>query len=137
MSSNRTPSPRKPYQPPMPRTWWLKHGYYRRYMLREATVLPLLFFIGCWIAGLFCLAQGEAAWFRWQSFMAQPWVILLNGLALVASLYHAKTFFALFPRVMPLRIGSKTLPPQVLVGAQWSATVAVAAFLLLLVRYTQ
>jgi fumarate reductase subunit C len=137
MSGMENHSPRKPYQPAMPRTWWLKHGYYRRYMLREATVLPLLFFIACWIAGVFCLAQDEATWLRWQSFMAQPWVILLNGLALLASLYHAKTFFELFPRVMPLRLGSKTLPPQVMIAAQWGATVAVLVFLVLIVRVTQ
>jgi fumarate reductase subunit C len=137
MSSTESPSARKPWQPPMPRTWWLKHGYYRRYMLREATVLPLLFFIGCWIVGLFCLAQGEAAWADWQRFMARPWVLLLNGLALLASLYHAKTFFELFPRVMPLRIGSRTLPSQLLIAAQWGATVTVAIVLLLLVRYMQ
>lgn len=137
MSSIESRSARKPYQPPMPRSWWLKHDYYRRYMLREATVLPLLFFIACWIAGLFCLAQGEAAWMRWQGFMAQPWVLLLNGLALAASLYHAKTFFELFPRVMPLRVGSRTLPSQLLIAAQWGATATVVVVLLLIVRYTQ
>jgi len=128
---------RKPYKAPMPRTWWLKHGHYRRYMLREATVLPLLFFVACVIAGLFSLAQGEAAWLRWQAFMARPWVLLLNTLALAASLYHAKTFFELFPRVMPLRIGSRTLPSFLLIAAQWGGTVTVVAVLLLIVRYTQ
>ncbi len=137
MSSVQNRSPRKPYHPPMPRNWWTKHGYYRRYMLREATVLPLLFFVACVIAGLFSLARGEAAWLHWQAFMARPWVLLLNALALVASLYHAKTFFELFPRVMPLRIGSKTLPSLLLIMAQWGGTATVVVVLLLIVRYTQ
>ena len=45
-------SARKPYQPKLSRSWWLKHNYYRLYMLREATVLPLLFFLGCLLYGL-------------------------------------------------------------------------------------
>lgn len=136
MSNSNSTSPRKPYQQPLPRTWWLKHGYYRRYMLREATVLPLLFFIGCWVVGLYCLAAGPAAWAQWQAFMAHPLVILGNGLAFAASLYHAKTFFELFPRVMPLRIGTKTVAPQLLVAAQWGGTVSVLLVLWLIVRYS-
>lgn len=29
--------------PPLKRNWWLKHRFLKLYMLREATVLPLLF----------------------------------------------------------------------------------------------
>lgn len=40
----KTPdSARKPYHSELTRWWWLKQRYYRLYMLREATVLPLLF----------------------------------------------------------------------------------------------
>ena len=52
---NTPVSARKPYQPKLSRSWWLKHNYYRLYMLREATVLPLLFFIGCLLYGLYYL----------------------------------------------------------------------------------
>ena len=58
--------------------------------------------------------------------MQQGWVIALNLLAFAASLFHAKTFFALFPRVMPLA------PARLMIGGQWLATLLVAAGLLVL-----
>ena len=137
MSSTKAPSARKPYQPAMPRHWWLRHSYFRRYMLREATVLPLLFFVGCLIGGLFSLTEGESGWLNWQAFMSRPWVMGLNLLALAASLYHAKTFFVLFPRVMPLRIGRRVLSPSLIVAAQWGGTAAVLVSLLWIVWVTQ
>lgn len=117
---------RRPYQTALPRTWWLKHRYYVFYMLREATVLPLLFFCGCLIAGFYSLSQGEQSWLNWLAFMATPWVIALNLFTFAASLFHAKTFFELFPRVMPL------LPAPVMITGQWLGTLAVCAGLLLL-----
>ncbi|KKO44476.1 fumarate reductase [Arsukibacterium ikkense] len=115
-----------PYQPVMHRYWWLQHRYFRLYMLREATVLPLLFFIGCLLYGLYCLGQSEAQWQGWLAFMAQPWVVLLNLLAFIASLFHAKTFFELFPRVMPLA------PAGFMIAGQWLATLLVAAGLIVI-----
>lgn len=119
-------SARKPYQPKLSRNWWLKHNYYRLYMLREATVLPLLFFLGCLLYGLYCLTQSAAHWQSFQLFMQQGWVIALNLLAFAASLFHAKTFFALFPRVMPLA------PAWLMISGQWLATLLVATGVLLL-----
>lgn len=123
----KTPdSARKPYRHELTRWWWLKQRYYRLYMLREATVLPLLFFLACLLYGLYCLTQGAAHWQSFQLFMQQGWVIALNLLAFAASLFHAKTFFALFPRVMPLA------PAWLMISGQWLATLLVAVSLLLL-----
>ncbi|MDP4527789.1 fumarate reductase subunit C [Alkalimonas delamerensis] len=116
---------RKPYQSPMPASWWLKHPAYRFYMLREATVLPLLFFVASLLYGLYALGQGENSWLQYLSWLQQPWVIALNSLALVASLFHAWTFFVLFPQVMPLRLGSCTLPACLMVSAQWAGVLLV------------
>lgn len=112
--------------PPLKRTWWLKHGFFKLYMLREATVLPLLFFTFCLLAGIFALLQGADSWQGWIAFMGSPIVLVLNLLALAASLFHAATFFVLFPRVMPLRIAGHSLPDQVIVAGQWAGVVAVA-----------
>ncbi len=113
------------YKPVLTRTWWLKHRTFKAYMLREATVLPLLFFLLTLSCGVYSLCQGESQWQAWQDSMKHPVVLVINSLALVASLYHAWTFFQLFPRVMPIRLGSKTLPAQVLIAGQWAGLLAV------------
>jgi len=120
------PQGRRPYLPPFRRDWWLQLRFYRLYMLREATVLPLLFFVGCLIYGLYSLSQGPLQWQHWLDFMAQPWVIALNVLTLAASLFHAKTFFELFPRVMPLAL------PGLMIAGQWLGMVVVAIGLIVL-----
>ncbi|MBV7298977.1 fumarate reductase subunit FrdC [Enterovibrio paralichthyis] len=126
-------SNRKPYVREMKRTWWKDHPFYRMYMLREATVLPLIFFTLCLTFGLGSLVVGEAAWNGWLSFMANPVVIAINIVALAGSLFHAQTFFSMMPQVMPIRIGGKLLDKKIIVLAQWAAVAAISAVILFLV----
>ena len=115
------------YKTELGRTWWLKNAAFKAYMLREATVLPLVFFILCMLCGIAALARGEAAWLSWVAAMGNPLVLALNALALVASLYHAATFFVLFPRVMPIRVGGKKVPDNLIVAGQWAGVAGVFA----------
>lgn len=126
-------SNRKPYVREMKRTWWKDHPFYRMYMVREATVLPLIFFTLCLTFGLGSLVLGEAAWNSWLSFMANPVVIAINIVALAGSLFHAQTFFSMMPQVMPIRIGGKLLNKKVVVLAQWAAVAVISAVILFLV----
>ncbi|CZF84235.1 fumarate reductase [Grimontia sp. AD028] len=126
-------SNRKPYVREMKRTWWKDHPFYRMYMVREATVLPLIFFTLCLTFGLGSLVVGEAAWNGWLSFMANPVVIAINIVALAGSLFHAQTFFSMMPQVMPIRIGGKLLDKKVIVLTQWAAVAVISAVILFLV----
>ncbi|AMG30852.1 fumarate reductase subunit FrdC [Grimontia hollisae] len=126
-------SNRKPYVREMKRTWWKDHPFYRMYMLREATVLPLIFFTLCLTFGLGSLVLGEAAWNSWLSFMANPVAIAINIVALAGSLFHAQTFFSMMPQVMPIRIGGKLLDKKVVVLAQWAAVAVISAVVMFLV----
>ncbi len=115
------------YRPSLGRTWWLKNNAFKAYMLREATALPLLFFLLCLSFGIYSLGQGESQWLHWQQIMRNPVVIAINLLALAASLFHAWTFFQLFPRVMPIRLGSFSVPASALIAGQWAGVAAVFA----------
>lgn len=113
------------YVTELKRDWWLKNRFFTLYMLREATVLPLVFFIGCLLAGLYCLLQGQESWLAWRHFMQSPLTIAVNLLAFFASLFHAWTFFQLFPRVMPLRVGERAVPAKIVILAQWLGVIMV------------
>ncbi|PKF50136.1 fumarate reductase subunit FrdC [Enterovibrio nigricans] len=126
-------SNRKPYVREMKRTWWKEHPFYRMYMVREATVLPLIFFTLCLTFGLGSLVVGEAAWEGCLGFMANPVVVAINIVALAGSLYHAQTFFSMMPQVMPIRIGGKKVEKKVIVAAQWAAVAVISAVILFLV----
>ncbi|MBA3988969.1 fumarate reductase subunit C [Aliidiomarina maris] len=120
------------YKPELTGRWWLKHGHFKRYMLREATVIPLVFLLCSLLAGVFSLQDVER-FSQWQAYMAHPLVIIGHTVALGAALYHAATFFVLFPRVMPIRIANYTLPARLMVAGQWAAVLAVALLCLWLV----
>ena len=126
-------SNRKPYVREMTRTWWKDHPFYRFYMVREATILPLIFFTICLTFGLGSLVKGPEAWAGWLDFMSNPIVVVLNILALLGSLFHAQTFFSMMPQVMPIKIKDKALDKKIVVLAQWAAVAAISLFVLMLV----
>lgn len=124
---------RKPYVRTMERTWWSKHPFYRFYMVREATVLPLILFTLFMLCGLASLVKGPQAWIQWQHFMQNPLVIAINIVALAGSLFHAATFFSMMPQVMPIRVKGKLLASTVIIATQWAAVVVISLIVLALV----
>ncbi|WP_456296386.1 fumarate reductase subunit FrdC [Vibrio sp. AK197] len=126
-------SNRKPYVREVKATWWKSHPFYRFYMLREATVLPLILFTLFLTVGLAALVKGADAWQTWLNFMAHPIVIAINFVALAGSLFHAHTFFKMFPQVMPIRFKGKTVDTKVLVLGQWAAVAFISLVVLIIV----
>lgn len=126
-------SNRKPYVRSMTRSWWATHPFYRFYMLREATVLPLIFFTLFLTIGLACLVKGPEAWQGWLHFMKHPIVVAINVVALASSLLHAHTFFGMMPKVIPIRIKGKLLSTQWVVAAQWAGVAVISLIVLFLV----
>ncbi|WED21616.1 fumarate reductase subunit FrdC [Vibrio sp. JC009] len=126
-------SNRKPYVREMKATWWQKSQFYRLYMLREATVLPLIFFTLFLTFGLGSLVKGPEAWSAWLEFMANPLVVAINIVALAGSLFHAQTFFSMMPQVMPIRLQGKLVDKKTIVLAQWGAVAAISLIVLIIV----
>lgn len=126
-------SNRKPYVRTMNATWWQKSNFYRLYMLREATVLPLILFTLFLTFGLGSLVKGPESWEAWLSFMGNPIVVAINVVALAGSLFHAHTFFGMMPQVMPIRIKGKLLDKKIIVLSQWAAVAAISLIVLIIV----
>lgn len=126
-------SNRKPYVREIKRTWWKSHPFYRFYMLREATVLPLILFTLFLTFGLGALVKGPEAWQTWLAFMANPLVVAINIVALAGSLLHAQTFFSMMPQVMPIRLGGKLVDKKIIVLAQWAAVALISLIVLIVV----
>ena len=126
-------SNRKPYVREMTRTWWKSSPFYRFYMLREATVLPLILFTLFLTFGLGALVKGPEAWQGWLEFMANPIVVAINIIALAGSLLHAQTFFSMMPQVMPIRLKGKLVDKKIIVLAQWAAVAFISLVVLIVV----
>jgi fumarate reductase subunit C len=121
-----------PYVRPM-RAWWRRDPFFVRYMVREATAVAVLVYAIVLTVGVVRLAQGEAAWNGWLAALRSPWALLLHALLLVAMFIHAKTWFEIMPKTMPMIVfGGRRLAATTITRSGWAATVVASALLLAL-----
>ncbi|MGN1393738.1 MAG: fumarate reductase subunit C [Succinivibrionaceae bacterium] len=131
---NNVKSYRKPYVRPVKANWWTEKKFYVAYMLREATsvlglfvALELMFIIAAPVLGI-----------NPRAFIANPVIILLNIVSLVAVLYHAYTWYNLMPKAVRVFMSNlpvisalntkndptKLLPESMVVLGLWIGTIA-------------
>lgn len=123
---------RKPYTQRQRADWWLRNPAYRRYMLREATALPLLFYTLLLMSGLYQFTRGEAAFLGWLELLRSPWLLALHGLALAAALFHAFTWIALVPKILVIDTDRLRVSPTAVKRAHQVGAVVCNIGLLLL-----
>jgi fumarate reductase subunit C len=126
MSSN---DPRRPYVRPTS-GWWRKNPFFVYYMARELTAFVVAAYGLVVLAGLLCLAGGEASWNGWLAVMRHPVSLVLHVLALIALVFHSWTWFEIMPKTMPpVVIAGKALPPKAITTGGVVAFIVVTAVL--------
>ncbi len=122
---------RKPYQPQMPGNWFMRHPFYKAYMLREATVVFMALYMLNLIIGLTALVRGPEAWSGWLAVQANPLMIVFSVLSLGMCLYHSLTWFAIAPKAMPpIFVGEQKLAASVLVKGHWAGFALVSVLVI-------
>jgi fumarate reductase subunit C len=115
-----------------PTSWFFRHPRYLRYMAREVTSI----FIGAYclllVIGLQRLAAGQASYEAFLAALSSPVSIVFHVLALVASLYHAGTWFNATQKAMPLQLGETFVPGSWISGAHYVAWVLLSLVTLFL-----
>jgi fumarate reductase subunit C len=115
--------------------WWRRDPFFARYMLREATALAVLAYAVVLAVGVVRLSQGEAAWNGWLDALRTPWSLLLHAVLLAAMLVHAKSWFDIMPKTMPmLFVAGRRVAASTITRTGWAAT-AVASLLLFLAAW--
>ena len=117
------------YVRPM-RGWWRRNPFFIRYMVREATAVAVAVYAIVLTTGVVRLAQGEAAWNGWLEALRSPWSLLVHLVLLVAMIVHAKSWFEIMPKTMPMIfIRGRRLPAATITRTGWGATIAVSVAL--------
>ncbi len=127
---------RKPYNPPVTRTWFLKNPFFTRYIIREGTCLTTLFLgleilLGVFLFAL-CDLRAEtataesAAPYLWyvNSFLGNPLIIILNLVALAGTAYHTYTFIPMctkFTRFFMNKNSTELIPNSFYIIGLWGA----------------
>jgi len=107
---------RRPYKRPM-QGWWRRNPYFVEYVIHEATACFVAAYALVLLAGVLCLAQGEAAWNAWLAVLRSPISIFAHCLMLVAMCYHTYTWFKIMPKTLPpIVVGGKRLSAAAITG---------------------
>jgi len=127
----------RPYMRPM-RGWWRRDPFFVRYMVRETTALAVAAYAIVLTVGVLRLAQGEAAWNGWLAALRTPWSIVLHAVLLFAMIVHAKSWFEIMPKTMPMIfIGGQRLAATTITRTGWAATVLASLVLFALAWWWQ
>ncbi|GHU20548.1 fumarate reductase subunit C [Betaproteobacteria bacterium] len=119
-------SKRRPYVRSMD-GWWKKNPYYVEFMVHEGTALFVAAYVLILLVGLIRLGQGPEAWAGWLDALQSPLSVVFHLVLLAGIVYHAFTWFKLFPLTTPpIVINGKKLEPCVIVGGGWAAAIGAA-----------
>jgi fumarate reductase subunit C len=92
---------RRGYVRPM-QGWWRRDPFFVKYMIREVTAVAVLVYAIILMVGVLRLSQGEAAFNGWLGALRSPGSILLHLVLLGSMIVHAKSWFDIMPKTMPL-----------------------------------
>ncbi len=113
--------------------WWRRDPFFMRYMVREATAVAVALYALVLMAGVLCLAQGEAAWNGWLAALRSPLSIALHVVLLAAMVYHTISWFEIMPKTLPMMfIRGRRVSAQAITRTGLAAAVATAVALLAL-----
>jgi fumarate reductase subunit C len=91
-------------------TWFTRRPGYFMFMIRELTAVFVAVYLVALLIFLSRLGQGPESFTALLSELQHPGWRVLHGLALIAALWHAVTWFNLTPKAMPMFIGEKKAP---------------------------
>ncbi|HJV61024.1 MAG TPA: fumarate reductase subunit C [Albitalea sp.] len=134
---NRKAVVRRPYVRPMD-GWWRRDPFFVRYMVRELTAFAVLAYSIVLCVGVVRLAQGEAAWNGWLGAMQTPWSLLLHLVLLLSFAVHAKSWFDIMPKTMPMMFsGGERVAASTITRTGYAAVVVASIVLFALAVWWQ
>jgi len=114
---------RGPYKRPMT-GWWKRDPFFMSYMIREMSALAVAGYAIVLMVGVLRLSQGEVAWNGWLAAMKSPLSILFHLAFFVGMVVHAKSWFEIMPKTMPLmHVGGQRLAGSTITRTGWAITV--------------
>lgn len=123
---------RKPYQKAQPDNWYMSNSFFKIYMLRELTSVPVALASLNLLWGLAALAQaGGAAWQSWLVFQLNPLIIIFNLIAIAAALFNSLKWFEAMPKAIRIQRGDKFVPDNIMIMGNWIAFAVIALVMLI------
>ncbi len=117
------------YRPHMSTWWWLQRKNYFLFMVRELSAVFVGLFALISLVGVYRLGQGEDSYQLYLNALQTPSAQVLFVVILLFSIFHSVTWIHLTPMIMVVRIGSKTVPPILVLIASYLAWIVISLIL--------
>jgi fumarate reductase subunit C len=115
------------YRRPVSAFWWLQRRAYVAFVLRELSSLFVAWFVVLLLLLVNAVTAGQAQYRQFLDWTANPWIVLLNVIALLFVVLHAITWFHLTPQAMVVRLRGRRVPRKWVLGSLYLAWIAVSA----------
>ena len=114
--------------------WWRRDPFFVRYMVREVTAIAVLVYAVILMFGVLRLSQGEAAFNGWLAALRSPGSILLHIVLLFSFAVHAKSWFEIMPKTMPMMfVGGKRVEGATITRTGYVVTIVATVLVLAIV----
>jgi fumarate reductase subunit C len=126
------PDKSKLYYPKMSRTWWLKKPAYLLFMLRELSSVFIAVFLVVFLTQIYQLTKGPDAYVAFARKLSSPGWIVLHIVAFLFAVLHSVTWFQSTAVVMPLKLGERELPRNLVLVLNIGAWIVASVVILIL-----
>jgi fumarate reductase subunit C len=132
------PAPASDFQPRWYRRrpstfWFVERRSYQLFVLRELSSVFVAWFVVFLLLLVPAVLAGPAAFAGFVAWSGQPWMLVLNLLALVFVVLHAVTWFGVAPDAMVLKVRGRKVPRQRIIAAHYAVWLVVSVLLAWLV----
>ncbi|MCI0411816.1 fumarate reductase subunit C [bacterium] len=109
------------YRTRIPIFWWVHKLPHIRFIARELTSVAVALYACILLYQISAVADGPEAYVRFLEWLKTPFSVLLHAVAFLFVLFHSITWFNLAPKALVVSLGSKRVPPQVIVVLNYAA----------------
>jgi fumarate reductase subunit C len=122
------------YRPKISPYWFFERWPYLKFMVRELSCVFVAYWAVVMLVQIWSIERGAGAYIRFEHWMSNPGILILNALSLFFIMFHAVTWFMLVPRVFVRQLlGTSAIPDEVAAapsfGAWAIASIVVGLFL--------
>jgi fumarate reductase subunit C len=121
------------YRRPVPTWWWVRKRSYFVFVMRELSSIFVAWLVVYLLMFLYAVGRGATAYEEFLDWASTPWVVALNVVALLFLALHVVTWFILTPQAMLVKLGSRPVPPALVIASQYAALLVVSAMVFWLV----
>ncbi len=113
--------------------WWLQRRSYFGFILREATCIPVAWFVVYLLLLVRAVTEGPDAYAAFLAWSAEPGILLLNIVSFALLVFHAITFFDAAPQALVVHLGGRRVPGRLIAASHYAAwlVASIAVFVVL------